>query len=186
MRRLSFLTILGCATAMCTALPAHAQARERTGGPEKGTWGAEASINGGPAGSGGQGGSLIAFVTPTVALTGGLSFSRTSSRGEFIDESNLLFTPGITTVASNVGVRRYGRNGLGLRPIYGGGVLYTVRSVHGARRDNGVGGYAEAGAAWFFNPHVSLGALGGVSALRTDGSWDVRGSVARLTGAVYF
>jgi hypothetical protein len=125
-------------------------------------------------------------VTPSVALTGGLSFSRTSSRGEFIDENNLLFTPGITTVASNVGVRRYGRNGLGLRPIYGGGVLYTVRSVHGARRDNGVGGYAEAGAAWFFNPHVSLGALGGVSALRTDGSWDVRGSVARLTGAVYF
>jgi hypothetical protein len=65
-------------------------------------------------------------------------------------------------------------------------VLYTLQSVHGARSDNRVGGYAEAGAAWFFNPHVSLGALGGVSALRADRTWRVDGSVARLTGAVYF
>ncbi len=44
----------------------------------------------------------------------------------------------------------------------------------------------KEGAARLFNPHASFGALGGVSALRTDGSWDVRGLLERLTGAMYF
>lgn len=186
MRRLSFLSVIGFASAVFTTIPAVAQSTERTGGPEKGTWGAEASVNGSVAGSAGQGGSLMVFATPSVAVIGGLSFTRTSSRGEFINESNLLFIPGITSVALNVGVRRYARSGLGLRPTYGGGALYSTRSIERGGRINGVGGYAEAGAAWFFNPHVSLGVLGGVNALRTDGYWTVSGSVARLTGAVYF
>ncbi len=61
----------------------------------------------------------MVLVTPTVALTGGLSFARTSSRGEFIDENDSLFTPGVTTVASNVGVRP-------------GSSIHTSRSVHSA------------------------------------------------------
>lgn len=43
------------------------------------------------------------------------------------------------------GLRRCGRNGLDLYPVYGGGMIYTVPSLHGVCQDSGVGGYAEGG-----------------------------------------
>lgn len=48
-RRLAFQNTLGCAIGIVISIPVDAQSTERTGGPERGTWGAEASINGGPA-----------------------------------------------------------------------------------------------------------------------------------------
>jgi len=96
-----------------------------------------------------------------------------------------VFNSAFTTVSVHAGLRRYTRTGLGVRPVFGGGLLFT-RQVVDELQDTSFGGYAEAGAAYFFNPHVSLGVLGGVSAVRQASRWSAGGSLARLTGAVYF
>ena len=44
----------------------------------------------------------------------------------------------------------------------------------------------KEGGGQVLNPHVSLGALGGVNALCTEDVRDVRGLLPRLTGAMYF
>jgi len=186
------LCVFTCAVAVSVPSLAHAQSADRKGGPEKGTWGAEASIGGTVAQSVGEGGSLLRFVSPGTAIVGGVAFSRRSSEGRATriggpdgPISSVLFTPTLSSVAVHAGLRRYTRTGLGLRPVFGGGLLFARSSVH-ELSDNSVGGYAEGGAAWFFNPHVSLGVLGGLSAVKREGGWSTSGSLARLTGAVYF
>jgi hypothetical protein len=180
------LCVLTCTAVAIVPSFLCAQSSERKGGPEKGTWAAEASVGGALTQGVGQGGSLIRFVGPKTALIGGLAFSRSEVENNVtFGQSTTRFTSAFTTIALQAGLRRYTRTGLGLRPVYGAGLLVTRQSVFGDAGNN-VGGYAEAGAAWFFNPHVSMGVLGGVSAARQDGGWSVGGSLARLTGAVYF
>jgi hypothetical protein len=187
------LCLLTCAVAVSVPSRAHAQSSERKGGPEKGTWGAEASVGGGFAPGVGEGGSLLRFVSPGTALVGGIAYSRTASEVRVTFEGlpddlgrfPSVFNSAFTTVAVRAGVRRYTGTGLGLRPVVGGGLLFARSSVD-ELSDNSFGGYAEAGAAWFFNPHVSLGVLGGLSAVKQGGGWSTSGTLARLTGAVYF
>jgi len=186
------LCLLTCAVAVSVPSLARAQSADRKGGPEKGTWGAEASVGGNVAQSAGEGGSLLRFVSPGTAIVGGVAFSRISSDsrttrnlGPDGQGMSVLFTSAFSSVAVHAGLRRYTRTGLGLRPVFGGGLLFARSSV-AERSDNNVGGYAEGGAAWFFNPHVSLGVLGGLSAVRREGGWSAGGTLARLTGAVYF
>jgi hypothetical protein len=198
----SFVRLLAVATVAVTTMIsaprwASAQTAERKGGPERGTWAAEGST-GGNFGQGlGQGASLIRFVSPSTALIGGFSFSRTdvvsrttlgyaSSAGTLDTYDTYAYSSAFTTISLQAGIRRYTRTGLGLRPLYGGGLLFTRQSVSSIDSFNSFGGYAEAGAAWLFNPHVSLGATGGVSGTRQSGGWSVGGSVARLIGTVYF
>jgi hypothetical protein len=170
----------------CISSRACAQSADRKGGPENGTWAAEAATGGGFGVNVGQSASLLRFVSPSTALIGGLSVSRTSieSQATFATTTSAI-TTSLTSISLQAGVRRYARTGLGLRPLYGAGVLFSRQSGYGAT-DNSVGGYAEAGAAWFFNPHVSLGATGSLSGLHSSGTWSIGGTLARLTGAVYF
>ena len=186
-------SVVSCVLAVAVASVTHAQANDRKGAPEKGTWGAEATAGGSLSQAVGQGGSLLRFVSPRIAFTGGASFSRFSTEDvSTIGEVTSVFKSAITTVALQAGLRRYGGTGLGLRPVVGGGLLVSRQSISGSNagfsgsRSTGVGGYAEAGAAYFFNPHVSLGVLGGVSAVKNDGGWSTGGTLGRLTGAVYF
>jgi len=185
------LWLLTCAVTVSVPSLAGAQSADRKGGPEKGTWGAEASVGGNVAQGVGEGGSLLLFVSPRTAIVGGVGFSRISSEARTTQgpggSMSVLFTSASTFVAANVGLRRYTRTGLGLRPVFGGGLLLASRSGNFGPTSTNVGGYAEAGAAWFFNPHVSLGVLGGLNVVDQDrGGWSTSGSLARLTGAVYF
>ena len=180
------LSLLSCAVVVTVPLLAHAQSAERKGGPEKGTWAAEASVGGSFGQSSGEGGSLLRFVSPSTAIVGGFGFSRSSVESRAVNgEFTSVFNAAFTTTAVQVGLRRYAGTGLGLRPVLGGGLLFARQSVDDASENN-FGGYAEGGAAWFFNPHVSLGVLGGVSAAKQRGGWSAGGSLARLTGTVYF
>lgn len=189
MRRI--LSLLIGVVAVSAPHLAGAQSSERKGGPEKGTWGGEASVGGTVAQSVGQGGALLRFVSPATAIVGGVGFSRISSEvrttsfGGPNGPISWVFSSSFSTVSVQAGLRRYTRTGLGVRPVYGGGLLFTRQAVDESS-DNNVGGYAEAGAAYFFNPHVSLGVLGGASAVRQGGRWSTGGTLARLTGAVYF
>ena len=163
-------------------LVVQAQSAARTGGPVSGTWAGEASTGGLGAGDN-QGAALLRFMSPQTALVGAFSFSRLeTSGGSFSGNSTF------TTAALQVGVRRYTRTGLGLRPVYGAGLLVRTSDFgsNSSGTSNSVGGYGEAGAVWFFNPHVSLGVLGGFSAVTDDGNLSFGGSLARLTAGVYF
>lgn len=184
---LRVVRLLACTLIVAAPQVVAAQSTERKGGPEKGTWGGEVQVGSTfGAGIGGEGASLLRFVSSTTALVGGFGFSRTDGQGESPDPTTIRFTAGYTNVAFRAGLRRYTRTGIGLRPVYGAGMLFTRNAIWGASDQNNVGGYGEAGAAWFFNPHVSLGVLGGVSAIKLDNGWSVGGTLARLTGAVYF
>jgi hypothetical protein len=156
-----------------------AQAAERKGGPESGTWAAEASTGGTPGGLLGQSAAILRFLSPKAALIGDFSFSHSDGDASLISAGNS------SAVSLRAGVRSYMRSGLGLRPIVGGGVLFSRQSF-GTAKFNAAGAYGEAGAAWFFNPHVSLGALGSLSAVNGNDRWTVGGSIARLTATVYF
>ena len=179
-------SVVSSVLAVCVASGAHAQSSERKGGPEKGTWGAEASTGGSLSQEGGQGASLLRFVSPRIAFVGGASFWRYSSENTTtVGNVTSVFKTAITNVALQAGLRRYGGTGLGLRPVVGGGLLVS-RQGFSESTDTSVGGYFEAGAAYFFNPHVSLGVLGGVSAAKREAGWSTGGTLGRLTGAVYF
>jgi hypothetical protein len=158
-----------------------AQAAARSSGPVSGTWAGEAS-------SGGLGdvqtssAALLRFISPQTALVGQFGFSRFESGGGTFGGSGSL-----TSTALQVGVRRYARTGLGLRPVYGAGLLLNTSDFSGGGSSTTRAGvYGEAGAAWFFNPHVSMGVLGGLSVLNGNGNTSVAGSLARITAAVYF
>jgi hypothetical protein len=167
---------------LAAPLVSHAQTAGRTGGPVSGTWAGEASTGGLNSGAE-QSAALLRFMSPQTALVGAFGFARIESSG-----SGSFGTSTLTSSALQVGVRRYTRTGLGLRPVYGAGLLVRTSDFSSGAGSNStsVGGYGEAGAVWFFNPHVSLGVLGGLSVLNGDGSWTIGGSLARLNAAVYF
>jgi hypothetical protein len=153
------------------SLAAGAQAAARTGAPVKGTWGGEAAVGDG------QSASLLLFQSARWALLAGGSIRTVSSA------SNLVGQNRFTTTALRVGARRYGGTGLGLRPVVGLGAV--VVGFTGQRTE--FGGYGELGAVYFFNPHVSLGAVSEATvAGRSGGGSSIGVSLARLIGTVYF
>jgi hypothetical protein len=156
-----------------------AQKAERKGGPEGGTWAGEVGTASATTGVGAQSAALLRFFSPRTALVTAFAFSRRESEG------TLGANNGLSALALQVGVRRYTRSGLGLRPIFGGGLVLN-RTTFGSTGDTGIGAYGEAGAAWFFNPHVSLGVLGGLNITGSDNATTFGGTLARLTATVYF
>jgi hypothetical protein len=137
--------------------------------PKRGTIGAEVGL--GSYGLEGPRASLIGFVSPRLAVTGAFGVSRVGLSGG----------GSVNSMSASLGVRRYLRAGLGVRPVIGVGATFLRGDLPGA-----TGGYAEAGAIYFFTPHVSLGALGEATVRRQSGFTNWSAGVARLVGAVYF
>jgi hypothetical protein len=176
-RRVWFAVVL-----LLVAAPEVVAQSERKGGPESGTWAGEVGSASATADLGAQSAALLRFLSPRTAVVGAFAFSRqerTVTGGGSAD---------FTSLALQVGVRRYTRTGLGLRPIVGGGLALRKNSFGGSlgTGDTAIGAYGEAGAAWFFNPHVSLGVLGGLNITGSDNAWTIGGTLARVTAAVYF
>ena len=172
--RLVTPVLVGAVAAMSFCAALSGQPAARTGAPVAGTWGGEASVGTG------QGASLLLFQSPRWALLAGGTIQSTTST--FVG-GDVAGTNRFTLTALRVGARRYGRSGLGIRPIAGLGLLVAGATGDGTQ----VGGYGELGAAYFFNPHVSLGASAELNILARDGGGTSFGAtLARLTGAVYF
>ena len=90
--------------------------------------------------------------------------------------------PGRTDVAILAGIRKYHRSGLGFRPITGVGVTYG--RIQGF--SNSSGAYGEAGAAYLFSRHLSLGAVG-VTSFSRDGDRNTFSLVVpRMFASIFF
>jgi hypothetical protein len=174
--------------------------------PRSGTWAAEASVISG-------GGSLLYFTSPRGAWLVGLSAG--------INHSNRPATLGLpdnsassTNFQAQLGHRWYsGAAGDGehLRATYGAGLIGAfARTTFADQSDRtwSAGGYGEIGATWFFTRHLSLGAIGqltatrgytrqiidaqvvggGVVALQTLNSttWGINANLVRVLAGVYF
>jgi hypothetical protein len=163
--------------------------------PGSGTWGAELGIGSG------QSATLLRFGSRTSALLLGADVFWL----DILEETPM---PGggatnerrytVANVTGRVGFRRYSGTALPVRPFTSFGLL------GGYSRDFGgpgwtAGAFGELGVSYFFSPHVSLGASGGLQViytrLRQEFSFGesatrrqvgVRGSAVQLLGAVYF
>ena len=170
--------------------------------PRAGAWGAEIAD---PYG----GATLLKFASPTSAWSLGVSASAGRVTGGSIFPSDEQ-TNG--SVSGSLGHRWYRRASADahLHPTFGVGVLAQYFRDHNAddTQDNWIAGpYGDFGATWFFTPHVSLGALGRLSAGWGRNHQRVTGAIingapatvettssvatvsfnaARLTAAVYF
>ena len=181
-------TLLGIAAALLTTVSLSAQA-PATGATSSPRWGAEASI-GELAGA-----HLLRFTSARTAVLIGFEADiarRTEERlvGPDTHEEQHYTLGGVT---GRLGLRRYGPATVGLRPLVGAGLSGSYRSSGPVADSWAIAPYAEAGAAWFFTPHISLGAAGQLSAgYRGLASsveireWYVRFGPMRLLGAVYF
>jgi hypothetical protein len=174
-----------------TLLLAQAPAAALVSGPIAGSWAAEGLVS-----SLGIGASVLRFRSTQSAWIVGLNASGGVRRQEF---AATAFTPAERTtirfvsVDLRLGQRRYGSPGMRLRPLGGAGVLGSYQGG-GGQRLWAAGVYGEGGAAFFFNPHVSLGASGEVRVVYdeqrggtlTAREVTLRGTLARLLGTVYF
>jgi hypothetical protein len=170
MRRL--FSAVAVAAVMTGPAPAlGAQSPGRTTAPVKGTWGAEAGIGTF------DDAAAIWFASPSWAFLVGGSLTTTDAGG--IGSSA---TTRRTTGALQAGVRKYHRSGLGLRPITGFGV--TTGRIASVTSYGGI--YGEAGAAYLFNPHLSVGAIGRVGFSR-DGDLNIVSLAApRVLVSIFF
>ena len=169
-----FVSAVAVAVAVAALLAApvvlHAQAAERKGAPEKGTWGAEAAVGSF------ESGSVLHFLSPQWAVLGSASLRTTRFNGESTTDATF------TSSSVALGARRYGRTGLGLRPLLGFGASIGKFQTSGT-----VGGvYGEAGAAYFFSPHLSLGALGYANFSTGGGQQSFQFLTPRLLASLYF
>ncbi|MBC7843054.1 MAG: hypothetical protein H7099_12110 [Gemmatimonadaceae bacterium] len=172
--RAMMVAVAGVACSMALSATMSAQKASRTGAPEKGTWGGEVAVGDG------QSASLLKFLSPQWAVVAGASISSYKSRFE---SGDVVLDDRFTLASLQVGARRYARTGLGVRPVVGGGLIVSGRTGN----PNTYGVYGELGAVYFFNPHVSLGAIGTASVTRNNPVGSAfSASLARLIGAVYF
>jgi hypothetical protein len=168
-RLFSAVAVVAAVAGLAPALGA--QTSDRTTAPVKGTWGAEAGIGTF------DDASVIRFVSPSWAFLAGGFLTATDGGG--IGSSR---TDGQTTVAFQVGIRKYHRAGLGLRPITGFGL--TAGRIASVTRAGGI--YGEGGAAYLFHPHVSAGAVARVG-LSRDGDRNTFSLVApRVLVSIFF
>jgi len=192
--------ILASAAAITPALvapaPARAQdvapARDSTG-PRAGAWAAELGVGAG------QTATLLRFRAPTSAVLFGaqvfvenVSEDVPSIDGVRTEEYTLA------SVTARLGVRRYRATLGSARPFGSAGLLAGYVNDPGGPGWVG-GAFGEIGASYFFSPHVSLGAAGGVQVTYSRLSrgfgggprlvrreLGVRASAVQLLGAVYF
>ncbi len=168
--RLALATILSAGLVLVPRLDAQ-KAADRSTGPERGAWGAEAGVGRF------SDASVLRFQSPSWAVLVGGSFQSTNDAG-----TGSARVPGRTDVAIQAGIRKYHRSGLGLRPITGAGV--TFGRIQGF--SNSGGAYGEVGAAYLFTPHLSLGAVG-VGSFSRDGDRNtISLFVPRVVAAVFF
>ena len=169
--RIAVAPVVALAAAFVIPLAVEAQVPKRTGGPVAGTWGAEADVNTfGDA-------SVLRFVSPSWAVLVGASGSTTSDY-----TSGTTRVDGQTTFSVNAGVRKYHGTGLGLRPITGAGIN-IVRFISSGSRPFL---YGEAGAAYLFTPHVSIGAAARLGFSRDGNQNTFSLKVPRVMVSVYF
>jgi hypothetical protein len=176
-------------------LAAQETAVRDTLGPRAGRWAAELGV--GPDLSG----TLLRFRSPATAWLFGVEASFAESRQEVTDPFDGAQTVTSTQVNlfGHVGLRRYRVTQSALRPFTSAGFVGGVSRLDGAR-GWAAGVFAELGASYFFSPHVSLGAAGGLQAsygkLRGDSPFDgtpyrartitLSGNAVQILGAVYF
>ncbi len=159
-------------------------------GPRAGTWGAEATVGDG------IGATLLRFRSPTSAWTlgfaGHLGFFDEDRPG--IEESGSTYS-----VSLRAGLRRYRAPAAsrGVRPIAGAGVLGGIGQGTFDRTWS-AGLFGELGAAYFFSPHASLGATGGLELRYLEQTYGtgvgearrrqttLSAGLVRVLGAVYF
>jgi hypothetical protein len=197
MTQCKFLRRLLSASALVLA-PALALAQEPATvrdslGPRAGSWGAELGIGSE------QSATLLRFRSPTSALVLGVELfwlEVNEDASAFGGPSDRTYS--VANLTAQLGNRWYRSVTQAARPFTSLGVLA------GYARDPGgpgwtAGAFAEIGASYFFTPHVSLGAAGGLQVAyarfkqefvpgttvsrRTVG---VRASAVQLLGAVYF
>jgi hypothetical protein len=180
---------------LVTALPVAGVAQDP--GLRAGQWGAEASIGDG------QSATLLRFRSPTSAWL--LSFGGRVS-GATLETSGSLEEENATmwSVDARLGMRSYRASSGAFRPFTTVGALGSYSDGEQGFNDATTwtaGAFLELGGAWFFTPHVSLGASGELNAAyretkaqsggfpETDlklKSWMVEAGRIRLLGAVYF
>ena len=188
-RALGFGALLLVPAAAAAQTPAPAD----SAGPRSGTRGAEVAIGEFASGR------LLRFTSPTAAWLLGADFVVIRESAE----QSLPFggtdddTRTSVRVAARAGVRGYREPGRALRPFTGAGLTGTILRPGPGFQSWDAGLYGELGAAYFFSPHVSLGAVGelsvgygedrrgSVSDLRVT-RWRVGSSLVRVLGAVYF
>lgn len=161
-------------------------------GPRGGTWAGEVLFPSARA-------SLLRFVSPRTAVV--LTFDGFVAG---IEREQPSFGGDVETEESDasgfnvgIGLRNYAGSGQ-LRPVRGIGVFAgRLRDVSTSRQTT-YGAFGEFGAHWFFTPHVSLGAVGELRAMRREleyeagptrfeeRAWVVDLMVVRVGGAVYF
>jgi hypothetical protein len=185
-------------TSVLVLVPALAQAQDpRTApdslGPRGGSWGAELGIGSG------QSATLLRFGSSASALLLGVEvfwIEVSEDAAPFGGAEARTYT--LANVTGRLGHRWYHSVTRAARPFTSLGLLA------GYSRDPGgpgwtAGGFAEMGASYFFTPHVSLGAAGGLQAVYTrlkrefssgttitTRTIGVRASAVQLLGAVYF
>jgi hypothetical protein len=187
------------AVALTLAAPAvHAQSASANTGPRAGSWGAEATY--------GEfsGASLLRFSSSDAAWVLGLSgyAERRTVEQQIFNGVGYVTTKesqNVDFVTARLGRRWWGGDArTGFRPLTGVGITGGVGQQPSFRQWN-AGTYGELGATYFFSPHVSLGATGGLeltygqdrfnsgsgSTDHTD-RWIVRGNLARVSAGVYF
>jgi hypothetical protein len=172
-------------------LGAQASATTQVSGPNPGSWAAEGVV-----GSVGVGASVLRFRSTQSAWIVGMNASGVVRRE---DIAATPFQPAdrVTIRSASVdlrlGQRRYASPGMRLRPLAGAGVLGSYQGGGGLRLW-AAGIYGEGGAAFFFSPHVSLGASGEVRLVYDEQRGGnvtarevmLRATLARLLGTVYF
>jgi hypothetical protein len=170
--RIRLFSAVAVAAAVAGLAPAlGAQSSERTTAPVKGTWGAEAGIGTF------DDAAAIWFASPSWAFLVGGSLTRTDGGG-----TGSSATTARTTAALQAGVRKYHRTGLGVRPITGFGV--TTGRIASVTSYGGI--YGEAGAAYLFNPRLSVGALGRVGFSRDGDLNTVSLAAPRVMVSIFF
>ena len=164
--------------------------------PRAGQWGGEVVI--GPSASGA---SLLRFQSSRLAWVLGADFN--ISRREVESNGLPIGTDDpqtITDVNARFGLRSYRESSNAqLRPVVGGGLRLGLGDGPGDVSSTSVGVYGELGAAYFVASHLSLGAVGELTAgyskrkLDTLGttttevtSLDFSGSLVRVMLSVYF
>jgi hypothetical protein len=204
MNRLQYIGTLATIALVALGPTVRAQAADSIV-PRRGAWGAEV---GDPFG----GATVLKFVSPTSAWTFGVGAGtgRTDAVGNLQTNGDVNGAIGHRWYHSIAGDAH-------LHPTFGFGVTGQYARYHQSndtpsemsnhtQSNWAVGAYGEFGATWFFTPHLSLGALGRLSAgwgrqhetftERFNGSTTSNEStadlssytltVARLTAAVYF
>jgi hypothetical protein len=177
-----------------TVLDAQEPPPRDTLGPRAGRWAAEVGAGTGLSGT------LLRFRSPATAWLLGVDGSFAQSRQELPDPFGGTQTETVTQVDlfARIGLRRYRTTQSALRPFTSAGLLGGIGRFDGTRTW-AAGVFAELGAAYFFSPHVSLGAAGGLRAsygeMRADSQFGpsvrsrtifISASAVQVLGAVYF